>query len=619
MLGFADWVVSGIAHTPAALAVASVLAGALGGLLAGAIAAGARRPALGPALVLAGGILLEGASLASRALSGTALSGALFVTVGLATAGLVTLGREGQRNWTAVRLLVPAALPASAWIATHFSPDPWIQLAGASGPLVLLGLAWLARGIGGGPLAACLLLVVPLGAAQFEFSPPTRSAPPPASPDAKGGPSVVMLVIDTLRADALEPDGALRTFAREGIEFRQCISVAPWTLPAVSSLLTGLFPSQHGAVAAETPLAEELTTLAEYLHAQGYATAAFTGGAFVGTAHRLDQGFDVFDASCERRFEPFRSHVPLIWRLAKNRYLPVRWLVRMIDESIGLEGVSAAALAWAEGAGPGPKFLFLHTYQVHDYYIYDPQDDPVLASQPEPSKRFAGRFSVHPDELLEASQADLEHFRGVYHGRVDAVERAFPDLVAGLEPHVGEDAIWIVTADHGEGFDAATGRVHHGGRLHDDLLHVPLLMRAPGRLEAGRTVEELVRSIDVTPTVLELAGLPEPEGLAGESLLPALGGERPFPASVFAEERAHHYDLIALRRDGWKWIRGPQHEELYHLAEDALELHSIEGDPPAGLRGELSGFPLRFPARRSEKIELDRSTLDHLRALGYVR
>src|SRR6185436_20685034 len=150
-------------------------------------------------------------------------------------------------------------------------------------------------------------------------------------------------------------------------------------------------------------------------------------------------------------------------------------------------------------------------YQVHDYYLYDPDlDDPVRAARPPPSADFAGRLSVHPGELAHASQDDLEYFRALYLGRVAALERLFPTLVSELTPFVGEDALWIVTGDHGEGFDAAERRVHHGGRLNEDLLRVPLFLRAKGRLEPGRVVDASVRSIDVFPTVLDLAGLPVP-------------------------------------------------------------------------------------------------------------
>lgn len=622
----ADWAASGLGRTPPVLVSATLGMGALAGGLAGACGAWLGRTTLGPALVLAGALGLDAASIASKELVGPArglglgLSGALALAALLLAAPLAlrtSAGRTAPKAGAILGAIV--SQPALSWLAARLTESPWGRIAAAAVPLAWLLFAQRVWPIGVHGVA-WLGVVATFVAAQVEPGATRRPSLPPPPPAVTPHPSVVLLVIDTLRADAVRPDGALAEFARGGVEFRQCVAAAPWTLPAVSSLLTGLLPSQHGAVSAETALAEDVLTLAERLREQGYATGAFTGGAFVGQAHRLDQGFQVFDSGCERRFAPFGVHPPLVWRIAKNRYLPWRGLVRAVDEQVGLAGVLGAAQAWVASSPPGPRFLFLHTYQVHDYYLYDPDlDDEVRATLRPPSSAFRERLSVHPAEFVRASQDDLEYFRGLYLGRVAAVERLFPELVATLAPLVGADALWIVTADHGEGFDAAAGRVHHGGRLHEDLLRVPLFLRAPGRLAAGRVVEDTVRSIDVLPTVLELVGVPPPEGLAGESLLPALRGERPFPSSAFAEERAPGFDLLALRRDGWKAIQTPNRVELYHLTEDPLERLPVPGGPQEELRAALAGFATRYPARERAEIELDSVTLEHLRSLGYVR
>ena len=621
MLGLSDWAASGLARTPGVLAIASLAFGALAGAICGVVAVGLGRARLGVGLVLAGGIALEGVSVASKELEGAgALPGAALALV-LALLTLVLVVRDDAvrspaRTWNELGFV--ALLPAGAWLAAHLGADPWLRVAVTGLPLVALALERSSRG----RASSVTLAVVPVAllvAAQLESGFPRRAELPDPPAPVEAHPSVVVLVIDTLRADALSPDGALAAFAREGVEFRQCVSAAPWTLPAVSSLLTGLYPSQHGAVGATTALADDVTTLAELLRDAGYATGAFTGGAFVGAAHHLDQGFQVFDSTCERRFEPFVMHTPLVWRLAKNRYWPLPWLVRAVDEFRGLAGVLDAAKTWAARAGSRPKLLFLHTYQVHDYYLYDPDvDDEVRARGPAPSAEFAGRATVNPRELAHAAQSDLDYFHALYRQRVAAVEHLFPELVAELTPLVGADAVWVVTADHGEGFDAAHGRVHHGGRLHEDLLRVPLVVRAPGRLAPGRVVEESVRSVDVLPTVLDLVGVALPERGSGESLLPALRGERSFPGSAFSEEHAPGYDLIALRRDGWKVIQSPHQTALFHLAEDPLELAPVSGELPAELRAELTDFPVLHPAHARAGIELDPATHEQLRSLGYV-
>ncbi len=625
LLALVDILASGSLRLPFLIITATLVTGFLSGAVAGSAAVLLARENLGPALILALAIGLEGLSTVSKELSdpGARLTGALLVSFLALASGALALARPRTSARGAWTWLALAAVPAGPLAAAVLASGPWTRIGASALVLLVLALertsarARIAPGLAAAFLAL-LLAVLPLASGT-----PGRAAtsPAPVAGTAGGRPSVVLLVIDTLRPDALDPGGPIARLGSAGVDFRQAISPAPWTLPAVASLLTGLHPTQHGALTAGNALPGEITTLAECLHAGGYATAAFTGGAFVGSAHALDQGFETFDPSCERRFPAFGPHVPLVWRLARNRYLPQRWFVRAVDEYRGLEGVVDAVRRWGERRererDRRPFFLFLHTYQVHDYYLYDsPVDDAVLDGAAF-SPRFARRLSVHPDELLDASQADLDLFRELYRARVAAVEAALPALEAAVSALGRDDVLWVVTSDHGEGFDASRRRVHHGGRLHDDLLRVPLFLRSPGRLAAGTVVDEQVRTLDILPTVLELAGVPVPDGLAGESLVPALRGERPYPASAFSEEFEHGLELRSLRRGGWKRIEDRSGAELYHVAEDPLETVPTTREPAGELAAELASFPSLYPPRRSESAALDPATREHLRALGY--
>ena len=596
----ADGVASGVLRLPASLWLALLAFGLLAGLAAGGVGALLRRPALGAALLLAALTVLQGAALASKELEGTPrLVGFALALLGGALACALTAG--GRPAWLAA-LLLPLGTGLELAGAT------WLGLLwGVAVPLVLL-LPPRAR------LAP--FLVAPLlhpqrasGLAALERAPPAAPAQPAAGPD------VVLLVIDTLRADELAPEGALARFAREGLRFTSCTSSAPWTLPSMGSLLTGLYPSQHGAVNAVTPLAPELDTLTERFAAAGYRTGAFTGGAFVGPAHRLDQGFEHFDATAERRFAPLGPHLPLVWQLAKNRYLPLRPLVRAVDEYRGLAGVLEAAERWLARGDGRPTFLLLHTYQAHDYYLYDADTDDAVLARGAPA-RFATRLSVHPGELAGATQAELDHFRALYRARIAALDGLFPELRRRVEAHLRPAPLWVLTADHGEGFEAELGRVHHGGRLHDDLLRVPLVLVGPGL--APREIAEPVRQVDIAPTLLALTGLEPLSGTAGVSLLPALAGAEPFPPFAFAEERAHGLALLALRTAQWKWIRGPGLDQRFALEHDPLERVPDPGPAPRALLEALEEFPRRYPARALREEELDAATAEHLRALGYV-
>jgi arylsulfatase A-like enzyme len=619
LLAVADLLATGPARVPWRIAVLTLALGVLLGTGAGFKASlfrwlGAR------GRVVAAGAALYGLSVVSKTLAGGGQLAAAVLVVALALAtGLRTARATGRCPALAFVLLsslpgaslLAGALPATALAVVLAFGLPFAvallleRLGGAVAERTRIALA----------LGAGLLVALPSSlsggpAPRAPLADATTQAPPRA-------PDLVLVVVDTLREDALPPGGLLERLGEEGVRFDACLSAAPWTLPSVASLLTSLLPSQHGAVSATRPLPEDVTTLAELLRAHGYATAAFTGGAFVGPAFRLDQGFEHFDADAEQGFRPFRKHVPLVWRIVRNRYAPLRALVRWVDESPGVRGVGAGARAWLrERDRSRPAFLFVHTYEVHDYYLYHPDPDDDLVAPGPLSARFAGRLSVHPGELADAAQSDLDVFRAIYDGRVAAVERELELLLAELDREPARPRVLVVVSDHGEGFDAARGRVHHGGRLHDDLLRVPLVLHAPGLLPAGRVAGE-VRTVDLMPTLLELAGAPLPDGLAGRSLVAAARGATDVDGEAWSEERTNGLDAVVLRRRPWKLVRDGGVERAYDLAADPHE-ERPDAAAPAQLLERLRSFSERYPPRAVDEATLDADTRAHLRDLGYV-
>jgi len=624
-LALLDGLASGPWRTPIALTAASLGFFALAGLCAGGVARALRRNGLALGLIVSLGVVLNGLSLGSKdlSLSKPALLGVAVALCATALAILRFATILGQRSHGlySFGLLAMALVPGGTLLWNVLAPDLPSLIVISLLPVSVLWIATLRerKGHGIGLLAAlaCAALALPVA---LEGGPRAREAPSaPRGPGAAAdAPNVLLIVIDTLRADRVtaEGAGAFGALAREGVFFEQAVSAAPWTLPAMGSLMTGLYPSQHGAVSARNPLPAEVTTLAERLLEAGYSTSAFTGGAFVAATHRLDQGFEHFDPDVERAFPAFRTHVPLLWRLAKNRYLPLFPLVRLVEEYRGLGGALKALRAWSP-APDRPFFLFVHTYQVHDYYLFDPRTDDAVRRRRDPPPRFAGRFSVHPDELRHASPDELDWFREIYDERLADVERTLGELLAYVGGLCGErDMIVVLTSDHGEGFDAAHARVHHGGRLHDDLLRVPWILRAPG-LPAGLRVPDQVRTLDLTPTLLDLLGLEPLEGIAGRSLLQALEGRASFPATAFAETSGHGAELLALRQQHWKWILKPGPDEVYDLSVDALEVRPLERGP-VELEALLNGFRESYPPRPREETIFDAVTEKHLRDLGYT-
>jgi len=623
-LALADALATGVQRTPWRMLALVLGFGLVVGTAAGLAGSLARRRGVALALVVAAGGLLDVLSLASKELPGNAT--ALGIAAPLAClACLPCLFLRAEQRGAPVSFVLLAAVPGGSLLVGLLGASVLTLSAAALLPLVV-GAALLTPLFAKSPLprivaalAAGVLLALPVLSRDSEEPRRDRNLAAPDAP-AEDAPDVLLVIVDTLRADAVPTDGdtLYARMAREGVRFDQCISTAPWTLPSVASILTSQLPSQHGATRTGRPLPLDVTTLAEVFAGAGYRTAAFTGGAFLSPAFRLDQGFERFDARAELGFRPFVLHVPLAWRVAKNRYVPLRPLVRWMREYPGVSGVREAATAWyAERDRGRPAFLLVHTYEAHDYYLYHPAvDDSFLDEIGSPGARFAERLSVHPGELLDARQEDLDWFEQVYSRRIAHVGRELGALVETIERNGERDLVVALVSDHGEGWDAGRRRVHHGGRLHDDLLRVPLFVLAPGRVPAGAVREEQVSTLDVMPMLLDLAGIPAPAGLAGTSPFSTEDGAPPRVA--WSEERASGADLYSLRSDGWKMVRDGAGPELgFDLAADPLEDFPRD-DAPAPLPELLRSFVELFPARAVDDTELDQATRAHLEAIGYL-
>lgn len=624
--GLCDLAATGVLRAPTSLALLVLASSLVGGLACGALAALVRGPrGTALALVVGGSFALEGLAFASHDLSG-ATRVAFLVGLALAAPAAALLARRAlvRSPWAPSVLLLCSALP-SVELVRRALDTPWAPFASlALPPAAALVVAALSRrAVSAVALAALALL---LFTAKGPTTPRVQEPPPGRPAVAAAAPSVCLIVVDTLRADEARGSGdpatsILERLSAGGVRFEQAIASAPWTLPSTASLLTALHPTQHGALDVDRPLARDVTTLAERFAAAGYDTAAFTGGGFVAAAFGLDQGFATFDSDAEYRFRPSRGHVPLLWHVLRNRWLPQRWLLDRVDAFGGVRELRGRVQRWLEARdATRPYFLLVHTYEVHDYYVYDALvDGPLRDARESPLGR---RLAVRPTQLIELEQADLDWFRTVYRARIEHVDRELAALLDALEAKEARPLVVALTADHGEGFDPALRRVHHGGRLHDDLLRVPLLLRAPG-LPAGRLVEEQVRTLDLGPTLLALAGVggasePPDEAQPGRSLLPALGGREPWPSPAWGEERG---DLRSLRTERWKVLGVGPTLHVHDLQADPLELPQRalpEAACPPELLERWHDFETRWPPRIVPGQALDEDTRAELRALGYV-
>lgn len=401
---------------------------------------------------------------------------------------------------------------------------------------------------------------------------------------------VILISIDTLRADHLSSYGyeRLRTphidaLADDGVLFESAATATPLTLPAHASVFTGRTPFRHGVTDNYgSHLAEEETTLAEILRARGFATGGFVGAFVLDSQWGVAQGFDTyFD-----HFEPSQGAATLLDSA----------------ERPGNE-VLEPTLAWIREHREGPFFCFIHFFDPHTPYL-----------PPEPYRSESG---ADPRRLYDGEIAFVD----------DLVGRLISELrTLGLY----EDALIVFFGDHGESL-GDHGEVTHGFFLYDATVRVPLIVKAPGMPVGGR-VSAQVRTIDVTPTILDLLGidpresLQEPGSLDGVSLRPLLRNpSTDLGLTAFLESRyAHTYfgwaPLTGLRNERYKFIEAPR-RELYDLRDDAGESRNLAEERPgvvAQLAQSLEALARVPRAPSAAPLVADPATEERLRSLGYL-
>lgn len=461
-------------------------------------------------------------------------------------------------------------------------------------------LAW------GGIAALALALVVRL------------ALPAARASAAAGRPSIIIVSIDTLRADRLGAYGSdrgltphLDELAKEGAVFEQATSAAPWTLPAHVSLFTSMLPFDHHVRWTSLHIDPVRSMLAERMRDAGYRTGAFTGGAYVDSSFGFDQGFEVYE-----------NHNEVV--------------------EGGPATIADHALAWAWRIRSSPFFLFVHTYEVHSPFSHvdrAPREDAGRIAAPFTNKEVE---AVHRRQLV-LTPAERRYVTGLYDSDVAAADAAIGGLLEALRKDgILDGAILVVLSDHGEDLwdHDATWSPGHGHTLYQELVHVPLIVRAPGLVPAGARIRTPVSLLDVAPTLLELAGLPPEPDHRGRSLDTTLrSGREPEPKPVWSESVEYGPDRFALRDGDRKMIRTPRpgimHSdarfaasplEVFDLASDPNETHDLSGsltDREARMVADLghrAERALHAPTYEvADAPDLPENLREQLRSLGYAK
>jgi len=400
-------------------------------------------------------------------------------------------------------------------------------------------------------------------------------------PAAQSRPNIILVTLDTTRADRMGFLGSTRgltpnldALAKESIVYTRAYAQAPITTVSHATILTGTFPPAHRVNDFGNPLPASVPYVPDLLRQLGYRTGAFVGSLILdpqgGTAPGFDRGFEIYDAGYRLR------------RPGEDRY---RTVERRGDE------VVTHALAWVTAQPRQPFFLWVHLFDPHD--PYDPPGD---------LKR---RFASAP-----------------YDGEIAWIDQIVGRLLTELKAKgLSEQSIFVVAADHGEAL-GDHGEQTHGLFLYDETLHVPLIVRLPGRQQSGKRVDTRVRLADVAPTILEAAGAAVPPGVQGESMLKA-SADRPAYAETEYPRRGFGWaPLASWRADRFLFVRAPR-LELYDQIADAAALQNLVSTRARiadGMDRELRDFLLRSSGARATdaKTPVDPAVAARLASLGYV-
>ncbi len=402
-------------------------------------------------------------------------------------------------------------------------------------------------------------------------------------------PSVVVLIsIDTLRADHLgcygygrDTSPFLDQLAAESILYEQAFAHAPSTLPSHASLFTSLIPHHHAASHPHRRgLAAEAFTLAEVFLQEGWRTASINGGGQLARELGVAQGFEVYE-SVARQEDRFS---------------------RIVE----------AGLRWLDQHDGERRFLFLHTFEVHQ-----PPDPPaellaLFATEPQATPRPPGPARR---QRWDYSESELAWFVDRYDAEIRSMDAALGELMAALR-HRGlwRDALVVLTSDHGEELGDHGHLATHAHTLFDELLRVPLIVKRPAARDGGRRVAAPARLVDVAPTILLAAGITPPPTYEGVDLL----ADGPAPQPLIAlRDTATRTPITAVRTARWKLVG----QRLFDLRQDPRETADVASEHPEVVRrldryrqhAETSAAPLEAPT-----VQPTSTTKEQLEALGYI-
>jgi arylsulfatase A-like enzyme len=421
------------------------------------------------------------------------------------------------------------------------------------------------------------------------------------------GPNIVLISIDTLRADHLGSYGYERNtspnidkLAEKGVLFENAYSQSPWTIPSVASIFTSLYPIEHGATNQTNKLPDKMTTLSEYMKNNLYTTAAIVSNRLLKEKHGFSQGFDQYDEETIRK-------------------------------KINSDIVSNKAIKFLSENNTNKFFLWVHYYDPHAGYIRHPQygyasDYTGIVEEDYANFKF---FQQTKDILTEY---DIQHIKDIYDEEISFTDEHIGKLLRALEKlDLAKNTIIVLTADHGEEFKERKNIGHHGGTVYDELIRVPLIIYSPFEEELkGHRVRNVVETRSIPTTVLDISGIPN-STFGGQNLMHIAKLKETHNGYVaFSEGSTFKGDgntTHGIIRDQWKLVKNldDQTFELYDLENDPEEKNNLFESQDLeinklrrNLISELDVFK-KERLQGLEKAEFSEEEVKQLKALGYMQ
>ncbi len=545
-----------------------------------------------------------------------------------------SLGRWAERSVVAAPIAVVCAAVARVagnTFVSYLSPAMRLAVPALVFVLVLLmgllpqayGRSWRA------PWHGALVALLLCGLSWPLWNRPSNEALVSVAADSRKVPRIILLVVDTLRRDAVSAFGGevktpeMDRLASDSVVFTNAYSPAPWTFPAVVSLMTGVHPFVHGGLRPYRVIPPMLPTLAELLAEQGYAAHSIGHNPFLGDLRGLGTG--------GQRGFPAPRFAP---RAQGPHLLVSPWMYEVFHRELSsyftTREIGDMASDWIGGTQESDFFLWVHFF------------DPHLPLRPESEYLRRTRGEDSPWTSLEyrdiaeqkgrlAEQASA--IRDLYSAEVLGVDAAIGNILETLrENGLYEDSLIILTSDHGEEF-WEHGGMEHGHTLYNELLAVPLLIKLPAG-QGYTVVEDAVSISDVFPTVLEMVGTEfDSTMLTARDLAPYWSRDseqlqaRPIVSTGIDGSR----QADAVLFDGYKYIRWRRsgREELYDLGQDAAEANNVAvAYPELAQRGaaliekqkdDADDLRQRWGLHANHERDFDQTGLHILRTLGYLK